>query len=192
MQTDRQKEIVNVALKLISEKGIQGFTIKNLSKEIGITEPAIYRHFENKIQILITILESFKENTKKIFASEEDRNEKAIEKIGAIFSMHFNLLSNRPELVSIIFAEEIFRNEAILTKMISEIIKDNEQVLCKIIMEGQNNNELRKDVDAKYLSTVIMGSLRLFVKKWQFSNNSYNLVKDGKQFTESIKLLILK
>ncbi|MBT4968054.1 MAG: TetR/AcrR family transcriptional regulator [Bacteroidetes bacterium] len=57
MQTDRQKEIVEVALELITEKGIQGLTIKNLSKKIGISEPAIYRHFDNKIQILISILE---------------------------------------------------------------------------------------------------------------------------------------
>ena len=55
MKTERQQEIINVALKLINEKGIQGLTMKNLSKEIGISEPAIYRHFENKIEILLAI-----------------------------------------------------------------------------------------------------------------------------------------
>ena len=40
------------ALGLIAEKGIQGLTIKNLSKKIGISEPAIYRHFDSKSSIL--------------------------------------------------------------------------------------------------------------------------------------------
>ncbi|MBT3303065.1 MAG: TetR/AcrR family transcriptional regulator, partial [Bacteroidetes bacterium] len=77
MQTDRQKEIVEVALELITEKGIQGLTIKNLSKKIGISEPAIYRHFDNKIQILISILEFFKDNTEQIFKKELNNNDKA-------------------------------------------------------------------------------------------------------------------
>jgi AcrR family transcriptional regulator len=56
MQTERQKEILDTALDLISQKGIQGLTIKNLSKKIGISEPAIYRHYENKIEILLKYL----------------------------------------------------------------------------------------------------------------------------------------
>jgi AcrR family transcriptional regulator len=66
MQTERQQEIVETALGLINEKGIQGLTIKNLSKKLGITEPAIYRHFVNKIQILIALLNLMKKNTSEI------------------------------------------------------------------------------------------------------------------------------
>jgi AcrR family transcriptional regulator len=61
MQTERQVQIIEVAMKLIADKGIQGFTIKNLSKEIGVSKPAIYRHFKSKTDILINILNSFKE-----------------------------------------------------------------------------------------------------------------------------------
>ncbi len=67
MQTERQKEIISVSLELISEKGIQGLTIKNLSKKIGVTEPAIYRHFDSKTEILISILDFFKKNSAQIF-----------------------------------------------------------------------------------------------------------------------------
>ncbi|NLB03802.1 MAG: TetR/AcrR family transcriptional regulator, partial [Bacteroidales bacterium] len=59
MSTPRQTEIVETALNLINENGIQGLTIKNLSKKIGISEPAIYRHFENKIEILLAVLDTF-------------------------------------------------------------------------------------------------------------------------------------
>ena len=59
MMTKRQEEITKEAIKLISEKGIQGLTIKNLSKRIGISEPAIYRHFEGKTDILLNLLLRF-------------------------------------------------------------------------------------------------------------------------------------
>ncbi|MBA7521023.1 Fatty acid metabolism regulator protein [subsurface metagenome] len=192
MQTKRQKEIIEVALELISEKGIQGFTIKNLSQKIGITEPAIYRHYDNKIHILIAILDLMKSNTEQIFNKELNNDNKAIDKIEHLFTKHFASFSATPSLVSVIFSEEIFRNEPILIDKISGIVEKNYKILTTIITNGQKNNELRTDIEAKHLSTIIMGSLRLFVKKWQFSGYSYNLSKEGKKLFKSIKLLIIK
>lgn len=192
MQTSRQKEITEVALELISEKGIQGLTIKNLAKKIGITEPAIYRHYDSKIDILIAVLDLFKQNTENLFEKELKHEGKAIEKIEHLFSNHFTTLSATPSLVSVIFSEEIFRNEPILIEKISEVIEKNDKILTTIIVNGQKSGEIRSDIEAKFLSTIIIGTLRLFVKKWQFSAFSYNLPKEGKQIIESIKLLIIK
>ncbi|MGD9706046.1 MAG: TetR family transcriptional regulator, partial [Candidatus Delongbacteria bacterium] len=39
--TERQKEILEKAIKIIAEEGIQNLTIKNLSKAVGVTEAAL-------------------------------------------------------------------------------------------------------------------------------------------------------
>ncbi|MCF8379490.1 MAG: TetR/AcrR family transcriptional regulator [Bacteroidales bacterium] len=192
MQTERQKEIISVALNLISEKGIQGLTIKNLSKEIGISEPAIYRHFESKIDILIAILEFFKKNTELIFKAELSNEANAIKKLEHLFLNHFATFSITPSMVSVIFSEEIFRNEPLLIEKISEVIATNDKILTSIILAGQNNSEIRSDIEAKNLSIIVMGSLRLFVKKWQFSNYSYNLLEEGTKFFDTVRLIIKK
>ena len=44
------------------EKGIKGLTTKNLAAEIGFSESAIYRHFKNKEDIIVVLLEYLKEN----------------------------------------------------------------------------------------------------------------------------------
>jgi AcrR family transcriptional regulator len=192
MSTERQKEIVDAALELISKNGIQGFTIKNLAKKIGITEPAIYRHFDNKIHILITILEFFKNNAEQIFSSELNNNNKAIDKINHLFTKYFVSFFAKPSLVSVIFSEEIFKSEPMLSDKIAELIARNDKILTQIITSGQQNGELRTDIEAKHLSIVVMGTLRLFVKKWQFSNYSFNLPEEGKKLFNTIKLLIQK
>lgn len=192
MQTDRQKEIVDAALELISKKGIQGLTIKNLSKMIGVTEPAIYRHFENKMEILVAILDLFKYNTEQIFEKELKSEGSAIEKIEHLFNRHFTSFSSTPSLVSVIFAEEIFRGEPLLVGKISEVIGRNDVIVTSILIEGQRSGEIRDDIDAKDLSTMVLGSLRLFVKKWQFSGYSFSITVEGKSFVKSIKTLIEK
>ncbi|ADO45207.1 transcriptional regulator, TetR family [Hydrogenobacter thermophilus TK-6] len=49
---DTKKRILESALKLFSEKGIRETTIKDIAKEVGITEGAIYRHFTSKDEIV--------------------------------------------------------------------------------------------------------------------------------------------
>jgi AcrR family transcriptional regulator len=190
MQTERQKEILDTALELISRKGIQGLTIKNLSKKIGISEPAIYRHYENKIEILLKILELFKESSGGIFEDELQQDIGAIEKIEHLFTRHFSKFAKNPTLVSVIFSEDIFRSEPALIEKIAEVINRNSQILRKIIAEGQERNEIRKDLDAGHIAIIVMGSLRLFVKQWQFSGYSFNIETEGLKLIKSIKILI--
>lgn len=192
MKSSRQVEIVETALELISELGIQGLTMKNLSKRIGISEPAIYRHYENKIDIMIAILHILKEKTGNIFENEHKANRTALEKIEDLFMQHFQNFSENPALLSVIFSEEIFRNEPDLIKKIFEVIEKNGNILKEIIKQGQNNGEIRHDIDVNHLATMIMGSLRLFVKQWQFNDYAFDLNVQGKTMVGDIIKMIKK
>ncbi len=192
MHTERQQEIISTALDLINEKGIQGLTIKNLSKKLGITEPAIYRHFDNKIQILITLLDLLQNNTRVIFEAELNSDETAVRKIERLFGKHFKSFAEMPSLASVLFSEEIFRNEEKLISKISEVIDYNSRTLLDILKEGQRKNEIRSDTNVDHLVVFIMGALRLFVKKWQFAKFSFDLQKEGNKLIQSVKLIISK
>ncbi len=192
MKTERQQEIIDVALMLINEKGIQGLTMKNLSREIGISEPAIYRHFENKIQILLAILDLFRESTREIFEKELHSGISATEKIEHLFTRHFERFANNPSLVSVIFSEELFRGEPLLMQKIAEVIDKNASILTQIIQQGQQNGEIRDDISADHLAVTVMGSLRLFVKIWQFSGYRFSIKEDGGKLLTSVKILIQK
>lgn len=190
MISQRQQEIIEASLELITKKGIQGLTIKNLSKKIRVTEPAIYRHFESKIHILTEILNLFKENCSKIFETESKSKVSSIEKIEHLFQNHFATFMNMPSLTAIIFSEDIFRNNKMLSQKVSEVIDYNHKILNSIIEEGQQKKEIRNDIEPKNLTIMIMGTLRLFVKKWQFSEFAFNLNNEGKNVISMIKLLI--
>ncbi len=190
MQTERQKEILQVSLDLISENGIQGLTIKNIASKIGTSEPAIYRHYQSKIHILLSILETFKSFSQFAFNEELNKDIDSLEKISNIFNKHFQEFTKNPSLVVVIFSESIFANETLLIEKISEIMKENEEIMQIILKQGQANNDIRSDIDPNMLSTVIMGSLRLFVKKWQFSNHSFDLIKNGESLIKTIKTII--
>jgi AcrR family transcriptional regulator len=190
--TDRQQEIIKVSLELISESGIQSLTIKNLAKRIGFAESAIYRHYDNKIQILIGILDLFKQSSESLFSGQLNVNAHTTVKIEQLFMNHFRKFSDNPSLVAVIFSEEIFRNEIELTEKVKGIMNKTVKTLETIIEAGQKKGEIRDDIAPSHLSVMIMGSLRMFVKQWQMSNYNFDLIEKGSELINSVKILLKK
>ncbi len=189
--SDRQREIIEVSLELIAENGIQGLTIKNLAKKIGFSESAIYRHYENKIQILTAILDYFNYNSKLLLSSLDQPDTDAVSKIQNLLIKQFQVFNTSPSLVAVIFSEELFRNEEILTKKVSEIMNNKTFALTHIIKTGQEKGQIRNDIDASHLSAMVMGSLRLYVKQWHMSNYGFDLIQKGNEFANSISKLLI-
>lgn len=181
MLSERQEQIISESVNIIDQKGIQGLTIKNLSKAIGISEPGIYRHFESKTEILLSILNNFKEMAIMLSEMMNSYDATAIEKIRFMFSKMLELFSETPSMVSVIFSEEIFKNEKVLKNRIVEILNLHGQTLENIISQGQENNNIRKDIDNKSLALITMGSFRMLVKRWDLNNHNFNLKTEGEK-----------
>ncbi|MCK9452649.1 MAG: TetR/AcrR family transcriptional regulator [Bacteroidales bacterium] len=190
MLTERQQEILEHAIDLIAEKGIQGLTMKNLSKRLGISEPAIYRHYDNKIEILLSLLDYFTNSTSGIFNDQSLSHLNAVERLKIIFNKHFEALEHTPALVAVIFSEEIFRNEAILSNKVKLIMERNAASIAAIIEEGKQKGELDLSIDTQQLTTIFMGSLRLLVKRWQMCNFDFNLKQEGEALFDTLNQLV--
>jgi AcrR family transcriptional regulator len=179
MLSDRQQQIVEDSIKLIDEKGIQGFTIKNLAKEIGISEPGLYRHFASKFDILYTILDSFKQlmtvNRDLFMDSPDD----SLDKLHQLMNRILTVFTNSPALVSVIFAEEIFSNEHQLTKMVTGIKEINENLVMSIYTELQLDKRVKENISAEMFCLMYLGSIRLMVKNWKQSSYNFNLLDKG-------------
>ncbi len=189
--TTRQEEITREAIKLIAEKGIQGVTIKNLAHAINVSEPALYRHFKNKTSILLAILDSFHVLMPQSEIIEIFRTKTPLERIIFLFTEHFKKFAETPSLVSVVFSDEIFKNEKVLTEKIRELIEKNEKLFLNLITEGQRKGEIRNDLPAEHLVLLILGAFRLEVKKWEISSYSFDLVEEGKKLLDSIKTILI-
>lgn len=188
--TGRQKEIIEAALEIISEGGIQALTIKNLSQRVGFAESAVYRHYRSKSEILIAILDLFSKKTDYFFNHEMNEKDDAIEKIENFFENNFRTFAESPSLVVAIFSEEMFRNEVELSKMVRKIMESNISRMSKLVEEGQTKGIIRTDIDADHFAVIIMGALRIFVKIWHLEGRRYALADEGQTFISSIGKLL--
>jgi AcrR family transcriptional regulator len=54
---DRRRQLLDVASDLFARLGYRGTTTAELAKAAGITEPILYRHFDNKLDLFITLVD---------------------------------------------------------------------------------------------------------------------------------------
>ncbi len=188
--TKRQNEIIETAMKLIGDGGIQKLTLGNIADEIGVTEPAIYRHFESKTDILLGIMDKFDREVDGLFNRLEDMETGSRKKIEEFYNFHLNNFNRRPYMAAVLFAEDIFRNDRNLSKRVFKIMEKNQENLLNIIKKGIAQGEIKKDINPRQAILILMGPLRLLVKKWQMSDYSFNLINRGENLFKDIAELI--
>lgn len=185
---ERQASIIDEAIKIIHEMGYQSFSIRELASRVGISEPALYRHFLNKEDIVLGILGRFGEFDAKLF-NEVKLKEKPLEKIECFIQYHFNFLEKKPGMTSIVFAEDIFNQSSLIREKVLSIIEKRKRILRAIIDEAKLNNQVI-DLKTDEILTVILGVIRLAVLEWRLSEFAYPLSQRGTKIAEAVGKLI--
>lgn len=54
---DTKKKILEISLALFAQKGFDGVSVREIAKEVGVRESALYKHYKNKEDILDKIIE---------------------------------------------------------------------------------------------------------------------------------------
>ncbi len=189
--TEMQFKIIDKSIDLIAERGIQGFTIKNLAAKLGLTEGAIYRHFKSKEEILLSIIKIFQAEASKTLENACSTKYPAMEKITKIFNHHFNFFAEKPSVASVIFSESIFQNKHSLSKEVKKLLNMHEEALLCIIKSGQDSGEIiNGKIRKEELVKIIIGSIRYTVTKWRLSNFKGDIIKEGNKLLNTIKYIL--
>jgi AcrR family transcriptional regulator len=176
----RQMEILQVSLGIISKEGVQNFTMRQIAAEIGISEPAIYRHFPNKVSILEALLVQFEERHKLL--AEEFLNGVEFSGIGKFLLSVLTNLAAQPAMSAIIFSEEIFQNEPVLRQKVTDIMKNTESA----VIEHLTRFPIGRIIPVKHAAWMFLGSVRFLVTRWRLSGFSFDLVAEGSSFIDTL------
>ena len=120
--TERQNEIVETALKLIADHGIQKLTIKNIAGGIGVTEPALYRHFNSKSAILPSVFDSFEDISQSVLESDKVAEASPMESIEEFLRDRYDRFLKNSKLAKVMFSEELFLGDVELSARMLKIM----------------------------------------------------------------------
>ena len=187
--TKRQNQIIQESIALIAAKGIQGLTIKNISKAIGVSEPAIYRHFESKKEIIKGIIALLQEPAGDDKPTTPDAVN-GLAKIRTLVENHTARFIENPPITAIVFSEDIFNNESSISQTVKSLMQRNQEKIIQIVKDGQADGSIRSDIEADSISLIIIGSFRFLVNKWHLNDYVFNLKNEVHSLLNSIEIMI--
>ena len=188
--TNRQIEIINAATELINVGGIQQLTTKALAEKMNFSEPALYRHFKNKTEILSSVLNYFGLGLKLKLTDLIEGEDDGLDKLKQVIEFQFEHFSNHPAIVMVIFAETSFQYDRTLSNAVRNILVNKKERVEKLIEQGQKDGSIRSDIEVDQMASIFMGSMRFSILQWRLNDYNTNLKEEGKLLWETMKVLI--
>ena len=165
----RQLEIIEVAGKLITRSGINGLTIKNLANEMNFSEGAIYRHFKNKEEIILTLLRYLHENMRKIFEKTPPSGD-FDKDLPTLFSKLARYFKENPYYVVAVFSEGLMDESEEINKQILQLVSTLMKHVKLVVEQGQEKQAVIGSVASEEIMQIIIPSFRYQMFKWKLSN----------------------
>ena len=163
--------------------------MKKISKKVGISEQAIYRHYENKFDILCSIIKYFNIHFEAVY-NEISKIKPTADKIARMIDIHLEYFEDNPATAAVIFSEEIFQNDSYLSQEVRKLVNWRIQAVTGMMENGQKQGDVSKDYPAKDLAFVVLGGLRFMVTTWRLSDFSFSLRDRGESLKRSIIELV--
>ncbi len=189
--TPRQLEIIEAAGKILTASGVSGLTIKNLAKEMQFSESAIYRHFESKEEIILSMLNYLASNTEKRLSNIQLTTDPE-ENLKALFREQFSFFSLNPHLVVAVFSDGLLAESQRINETFMKLMNIKMKFLMPIIMEGQQRRIFTNAITTDELMHIIMGTFKLQMFKWRIANFEFDIKRSGDNMVQSILTLIKK
>jgi TetR/AcrR family transcriptional regulator, transcriptional repressor for nem operon len=157
---NRKKQIVDLAIKLVQQKGYVGFSYDDISKQLGVTKASIHYHFEKKEDLgvaiterIITSLQKFLLSIKNSSVSGEEKLERFIQQQAERFAC--------TEICPISSLQTDFNSlPEIVQKKIEEVSRLELSIMTELVAEAQTEDILNDTDDVQSVAVTILSSIK--------------------------------
>ena len=196
--TNRQKQALQTrsllfehAIALFREKGYDAVTVEEITQRAGTAKGSFYTYFRTKSDIIIEEFQAIDDYYAK-YQRNLKRYTSAKEKLVAFTRAQMRYVRNEVgiDMLKILYSTNImdpFANKILINpkRFLHELVRE-------IITEGQENGELRTDLESDELALLFNRSMRSIFLDWAITNDGWDLVKAGVSYCETILIPALE
>ena len=172
---NKHGKIITAATKVFAKKGFFNARISDIAKEAKVADGTIYLYFDNKFDILLSVLEEeigkLTEQIKNAIADETDP-----EKMLAIFARkHLTAMKKNKNLAEVIQVE-LRQNDKLVKEFRNTTFQQYINIVSDIMREGQRQQIFRNDIWPGIAKRAFFGALDEVSRVWTVSlETNYSL-----------------
>ena len=154
----RREQIAEAALALVAEQGVAALTARNVAKAVGVTAPALYRHFPGgKADILASILDLLDSVKNEGIRRALEETGPAMERLRRCSDLHISGGEGYRALPTLVLSDSIWIDEPQCKARLVDSHQRQQAQIAAIIRQGQDRGEIRQDIDASEIFVQFLG-----------------------------------
>ena len=177
----RQDQIAEAALDIVRKDGVRALNVASVAEKVGIVPSAVYRHYKSKSQIVSAVLELIQTRLNVHFQGVVKLDLEPVEKLHLLLDRHIELISNNNAIPRIIFSEDVLGGMPEKQQQLYGIIQDVIRNVSAIVIEGQGDGSIRKDLPPENIAVSFIGMIQPAAIIWNLTNGEFDLVRHSQK-----------
>lgn len=188
---DRQQEIVEVATDLVGRLGFP-LTTHAIAAEIGVSQPALFRHFPNKDAILDAVIAQLDERIQVRIASVEE-TAPGLNRLRAAIDAYLGLIEEIPAMPALAFSRQFSSATATdVGRHAQRRIGDLHAWLAPMIKDAVDLGQIRTVSSCDELVDLVIDFILGATAQWSMAEGRTGLRERGRRTFETLLMLIGK
>lgn len=160
---------------LFAEKGFNGTSVRDIAEKAGVNLAMISYYFGSKDKLFESLFTYRADGTKVKIETIIGRDDlSAMEKIYLLIDGYIEKIMGQQCFHRVLAREQVLNN-VVTSKLILDMKKRNQELIKKIIHDGQRKGEFRKHIDIPMMMITMIGTANNLVTQKHYYKELNNL-----------------
>jgi len=156
----RQAELVAAALALAAERSPAEVTTAALAQAVGITQGAVFRHFESKEAIWLAVIDFAHQDLLARLHAAAVAQAQPLAALRAVFMAHVDFVVEQPGVPRVIFQELQHPDDTPLKARVRGLMQAYRTLLAGLLQRAQTARQLAPGTDLQAAAVLFIGSVQ--------------------------------
>ncbi len=158
---DRQAELVQAAVALSAQRSPAEVTTGDLAQAVGLTQGAVFRHFESKEAIWLAVLDwAHQALISRLRHQAQAPQADALQALRAVFMAHIEFVKSYPGIPRLVFQELQDARPTPLKDKVQRLMADYRALVADVLSRGHGQGVISPNVDRKAATVLFMGAVQ--------------------------------
>ena len=173
---EKQVQMMETAEILFAEKGFNGTSVRDIAEKANVNLAMVSYYFGSKDKLLEALFDYRGEHLKlKLESIIEDKRLDSIEKMNMLIDHYVDKVMKQQCFSRIMVREQVVHHTGITGQLIFQMKKRNQELISRLIHEGQKRGEFKKNIDIPLMMATLIGTANSIVSAQYYYKEINNL-----------------
>jgi TetR/AcrR family transcriptional regulator len=175
----RRCQIVQSTLALLADTPVEHITTRQVARALGISQPALFRHFRSRDEILDAVVAHTRDDLEGLAAEVAEGEGAPLASLEALMRGLVDYVARHPGMPRLLFYDAGSRESASFHGALEGLVSLQRSRAAELVCRAQRSGEVRCDVDPERAAQLLFASLEGLLVQWQRSGRRTPLDREA-------------